>query len=190
MNALTFPGLAANLNVETVSPLPDPQDAHAFQRLWVFKNQEKNPASLLNRVEILEDHGAHFLINVFFKAAGCDQMKKTFSDLGEKSFSFYHFFHEQGFCQLTSSNPTSMKTVLNRIIEGNKFEGLAQKEMMSIVEMIQKEEAPENTSTPPISTPTPWYGKAWVCFEKTCSNLWRFLKWLISPCARLFSRTN
>lgn len=54
---------------------------------------------------------------------------------------------------------------------------------------------PQDTITPPPpSGPTTWYGKAWASlstgFCKFCSSLWSGLKWLVSPCTKLFSRTS
>lgn len=125
MSPIIFPGQMARLEVDIQSEFDLP-DSMFLTKIWRFYNKIENPESLINRIEIWQDRKGIALVQIFFNALGCEQMKQAFSD--KMKVQIFHY-HADDWCKLEVTHREGMKKLLDLISSAHEFVGNSHSEM-------------------------------------------------------------
>lgn len=126
-----LPGLPARLEVSTRTEFPG-EDTPGTKKIWQFCNKHQDPKSLISRVEVWQEarEGKIFSAILYLKGPDCGKIGREFADKINADFFYCQQFD---WCQLTITDPKTMKVFFRWIDETQQFVGHSKPEMQFIL---------------------------------------------------------
>ncbi len=116
--AIKIPGLPATLYVDTTQySTNDMKDSLFLVRIWRFYNDETDPRSLINRVELWKDRTKTYFLHVYFHQSGCGEMQRglLFDDVT------FHHHQDKDWCKFQTSDLNTIKGFLTHLLRDHNL---------------------------------------------------------------------